>query len=74
VQPLLQWKSRKYSVIYIVCVFVAVGVLHAMRMRLIICGLSGSAIFCTLYHNGAILEKKVIGYKMCVLILCTCFV
>ena len=45
-QPSLQWKSGKYSIICCECVFVAVGVQHAMRMRpVVIFGLPGSEIF-----------------------------
>jgi len=34
VQPLLLWKSNKYYILCVcVCVFVALGIQHAMRMR-----------------------------------------
>ena len=63
-QPLLQWESSKYSITYCECVFVAVGVLCAMRTRLIICGLSGSTTFFALYLiNGAILEENLWDIK-----------
>ena len=42
-QQLLQWTSSEF---YTTCVFVASGIKHAMRMRLIvICALSSSTIF-----------------------------
>ena len=46
-QPLLQWKSYKYYILC-VCVFGALGIWHAMRMRhVVICDLSGCTV---LYH------------------------
>jgi hypothetical protein len=52
------------------CVFVALGIRHAMRMRRIaICGLSGSIIIFPHYLiNGTIFEGGDIEHKMCVLI------
>jgi len=45
VQPLLSWKRNKYYLFW-VCVCVALGVQHAMRMRLIvICALPDSTVF-----------------------------
>jgi hypothetical protein len=51
--------SVTYSVCVCVCVCIALGIQHAMHTRrIVICGLSGSAIFFPLYFiNGTIFEK-----------------
>jgi len=74
-QPLLQWKSNEHYRIWL-CVFVALGIQHVMRMRLIfIYGLPVCKIFFTLSHKRHdFSEKKVIEHKMCVLIFSTSFV
>ena len=42
VQPLLQWKNKEYYI----CVFVTLGIYHAMCMgHIVICSLSGLNIF-----------------------------
>jgi hypothetical protein len=58
VQPLLKWKSSITQPIC-VCVCVALGIQHAMRMRHIaICGLPRSTILFHTLRNGTIFEKK----------------
>jgi len=59
-----------------VCVSVALGIQHAIRMcRIAICGLPRSTIFSrTLSHKRHDFGEKVTEHKMCVLIFCTTFV
>jgi len=41
----LRWENKKYY-IFLVCVYIALGTQHEMRMRhILICGLSGSTIY-----------------------------
>ena len=61
------------SITYSECVFLALGIQHAVPMHhFVVCGLSS---FTTHYIiNGTIFEIKAIVHKMCVLIFSTTFV
>jgi hypothetical protein len=51
-QLLLLWKIKKVLNIYSECVFVALGIHHAMSMHhTVICGLFGSTKFFTVSHT-----------------------
>jgi len=62
--------GKAISIIYCECVFVALGIQHARRVRLIMSSAACPALqyFCTLSQNGTIL-KKCYCIKMCVSIL-----
>jgi hypothetical protein len=69
--------EKAISITYSDCVFVALGIQQAMRMRrFVTCGLPGSTIFFPHYLiKDKIFQKKtVIAYKMFFLILYTTFV
>jgi len=60
---------KAVGITYSDCVSVALGIQHAMRMRrIVICGRTALQYFSTLSHKRHDLKKKVIEYKMSVLI------
>jgi hypothetical protein len=67
--------GKAISITYFECVFVALLIQHAMRMRhIVICGLSGSTKFFQVISQTPDSRIKVIKHKMRVLFLSTTFV
>jgi hypothetical protein len=59
--------GKAINITYSECVFVALGIQHAMGMHhTLICGLPGSTYFPTLCHKRHGLKNTVIERKMCV--------
>jgi hypothetical protein len=64
--------GKAVIVTYSECVFLALGIQHAMRMRrVVICGQPGTTVF---FHiiliNSTIFEEKVMEYNVCFDFLC----
>jgi hypothetical protein len=69
VQPLLQWKS--ITITYYECVFVALSIQYAMRMRhTVVCGLPRCTIFSPHYltKGKILLKKKLMNIKRVLII------
>ena len=59
VQPLLLWTSNKYYIFWVcVCSLNYLTCNGHTPYYIVICGLSGSTVFCHIISNGTIVEKK----------------
>jgi hypothetical protein len=64
-------RGKAISITYSECVFVALSIQHAKRMRhIVICGLSGSTKFIHIISLKPWFSEKSIHHKKCVLIFC----
>ena len=68
--------GKSINITYSECVFVELGILHAMRLLLIV--IRGPSVYRIFFHSlikgTFFLKKKVIEHKMCVVFLCTTFI
>jgi len=66
--------GKEISSTYSECVFVALGIQHAMSMRhIVICCLSGSNVFFSPHYlmKGAIFEGKKLTHNVCSHLICS---
>jgi hypothetical protein len=67
--------GKAMNITYSECVFVGLGVQHAVRMsHIVIFGLPGCTIFFHIVSYTADIRENFIEHKMCVLIFCTTLV
>jgi hypothetical protein len=67
--------EKAKRITYCGCVFVALGIQHAERVRHVVCGLYGSTLFFSHYLiNGTIFGGKIFEHEICVLIFSTVLV